>query len=93
MDFHNSNPESPPPEETLPMIEESEMEKSLLDISNSIKMSPEYEKEDARVETPVRVSVIKHTKESSYRREKIHLHNLRQTICALRSSLEAHEAT
>ena len=40
------------------------MEKSLLDISNSIKMSPEYEKEDARVETHVRVSVIKHTNES-----------------------------
>ena len=51
MDFHNSSPESHPPEETLVMIEESEMEKSLLDISNSIKMSPEYENEDATVET------------------------------------------
>ena len=51
MDFHNSNLESPPPKQTLSMIEESEREKSLLDISNSIKMSPEYEKEDATVET------------------------------------------
>jgi len=80
VDFHNSNPESPPPENTPTAMQESDTEESFLDISDSFKKAPQIMEKEAQVETPVRVSVIKHTNEPDHTEDSTSSKNAEQTV-------------